>query len=390
MKWLERSVLLMLLAGLLMAPQTAQINSYVNGQILTADQLNAEFGNLYSTINGLDEDNLLPTTSIPPAYITATINGQGLDRSGGGVLSVNGIISDGTAGTPGLRFNSDTNTGLYRIGADNVGFSLGGTLRWDIDTTDIVSTLPLRGPSGSASSPTFSFSGDSNTGVYLSGTDQVGLSAGGTVRLSVDPTDVTSTLPYIGPVGSASAPTYSFSGDTDTGFYVTAGALRTAVDGVEYLRVNSGGILLPTSGEQFVGQVGSATTPSFSFSGDGNTGMYASTTDTIAFTAGGAAKLTVDTDSINSSSTVGLVLGDTGAAGGNVPHRCAVASSSGAFATVSVACAAGEMATGGGCRGLTTTIDSSRPDPTTGTPTGWECHQTGSVTMTAYAICCDY
>jgi hypothetical protein len=82
MKWLERSVLLMLLAGLLMAPQTAQINSYVNGQILTADQLNAEFGNLYSTINGLDEDNLLPTTSIPPAYITATINGQGLDRSG--------------------------------------------------------------------------------------------------------------------------------------------------------------------------------------------------------------------------------------------------------------------------------------------------------------------
>jgi hypothetical protein len=264
MKWLERSVLLMLLAGLLMAPQTAQINSYVNGQILTADQLNAEFGNLYSTINGLDEDNLLSTTSIPPAYITATINGQGLDRSIAGVLSVNGIISDGSAGTPGLRFNSDTNTGLYRIGADNVGFSLGGTLRWDIDTTDIVSTLPLRGPSGSASSPTFSFSGDSNTGVYLSGTDQVGLSAGGTVRLSVDPTDVTSTLPYIGPVGSASAPTYSFSGDD-------------------------------------------------------NTGMYSSSSGVVAFASNGAPKMTVDPNSLDLATGVGLSIDESEAcANGNV------------------------------------------------------------------------
>jgi hypothetical protein len=80
----------------------------------------------------------------------------------------------------------------------------------------------ILGPVGSAANPTFSFSSDPDTGVYRSGTNQVGVSSGGTVRLSVDGTDVTSTLPYVAPVGSASVPTYTFLGDTNTGVYQAA------------------------------------------------------------------------------------------------------------------------------------------------------------------------
>ena len=42
---------------------------------------------------------------------------------------------DGTAAYPGRTYSADPDTGAYRIGANNEGFSAGGTLRWDYNTT---------------------------------------------------------------------------------------------------------------------------------------------------------------------------------------------------------------------------------------------------------------
>jgi len=60
-----------------------------------------------------------------------------LDRSGrGGMLAaLRGI--DGTAAAPALSFTSDTNTGLYRAGADDVRMSAGGggVAKWTAHTT---------------------------------------------------------------------------------------------------------------------------------------------------------------------------------------------------------------------------------------------------------------
>jgi hypothetical protein len=36
------------------------------------------------------------------------------------------LAGDGTVGAPGLSFSGDSNTGIYRIGSDNLGFSAGG------------------------------------------------------------------------------------------------------------------------------------------------------------------------------------------------------------------------------------------------------------------------
>jgi hypothetical protein len=41
------------------------------------------------------------------------------------------LYSGGNATTPELTWTDDTNSGLYLIGADNIGLSLGGTKRWD-------------------------------------------------------------------------------------------------------------------------------------------------------------------------------------------------------------------------------------------------------------------
>lgn len=77
------------LALVLMGALTSQVNTYTNGSVLTASQLNSEFGNIYSTINNLDQANLSASTSIPPSKISATIDGDGISRNGStGALSV--------------------------------------------------------------------------------------------------------------------------------------------------------------------------------------------------------------------------------------------------------------------------------------------------------------
>lgn len=53
---------------------------------------------------------------------------------------------DGTAAAPAIGFTNDagTDTGWYLIGANNIGQTAGGTLRWDWNTTRILSTIGLQ------------------------------------------------------------------------------------------------------------------------------------------------------------------------------------------------------------------------------------------------------
>jgi hypothetical protein len=55
--------------------------------------------------------------------------------------------SDGSVSAPFLAPASDTNSGLYVIGADNLGLSLGGTKRWDFGTagSTLTGTLTVSG-----------------------------------------------------------------------------------------------------------------------------------------------------------------------------------------------------------------------------------------------------
>lgn len=47
-------------------------------------------------------------------------------------------LLDGAANSPPLTFASDTNTGLYRIGADSLGITTGGVLRMSVSNSEIV------------------------------------------------------------------------------------------------------------------------------------------------------------------------------------------------------------------------------------------------------------
>ncbi len=193
------------------------------------------------------------------------------------------LFLDGLVGTPSIGFLSDTNTGIYRVGADDFGFACGGvrSLRIgpayvNIESTNIWQTAfninnttstrqygILNGGSanttfattdsagintmaifvagtganvitqkwnenqcavrvGTAALPSYSFYEDNNTGMYRSAADTVAWSTNGTLRLSLSTTTLTSTLPFYAPDGSHSAPSYTFSADTDLGFYRSA------------------------------------------------------------------------------------------------------------------------------------------------------------------------
>lgn len=60
-------------------------------------------------------------------------------------VTVTGVagIANGTVSAPSLAFTSDTNTGLYRIGADNYGLAAGGVLGLSATATAVASALPI-------------------------------------------------------------------------------------------------------------------------------------------------------------------------------------------------------------------------------------------------------
>ena len=95
-------------------------------------------------------------------------------------------VEDGTAAAPGLAFTSDLNTGLFRVGSDQIAISTGGTSRLAVSTTAVSSTLAVDVPLGAVGTPSITFTGDLNTGIWSPAADTIAISTGGTSRITVD------------------------------------------------------------------------------------------------------------------------------------------------------------------------------------------------------------
>lgn len=141
-------------------------------------------------------------------------------------------------------------------------------------------------PAGSASAPAYSFSSDTNTGLYSVGADQLGVATGGTLRLTLSTTALTSTVPYYGSAGSDSAPSITFSGDTNTGLY------SASADTIGFTA--NGSQIGTWSGSALRGVVGTVSSPGFSFVSDTNTGMYGASADNLGFATGGSQRLNLN------------------------------------------------------------------------------------------------
>lgn len=209
------------------------------------------------------------------------------------------LALDGTASAPAYSFASDTNTGIYWIGADALGISTGGTLQLRVDTVGVKSTLPVLLPDGSAAAPSIGFTAQTDLGLYRAASNTLGLATAGTLRRSISTMAETNTLPQQGQDGDATIPAYSFSADTDTGVYrVGANSLGVTVGGTVRKTLST---TTETNTLLQLGADGDATTPGYGFSGDTNTGIYRIGADQIGITTGGTLRKTISTTAVTNT-----------------------------------------------------------------------------------------
>lgn len=180
-------------------------------------------------------------------------NELGLAAAGVTGISITGTVvtsfrqiqgNNGSAATPSFSFTNDPDCGMFRSGTNAIGWSVNSVESMTLITTALNLIVPVQGASGLATGPTFSFSGDPNTGMFSAGADSLGFSAGGTVRLTVNTGNITTSVPILVAGGSVSAPGYSFALDTNVGFYLASGdTLGFVTSGTEWVRINASGAI---------------------------------------------------------------------------------------------------------------------------------------------------
>lgn len=195
-------------------------------------------------------------------YVSGTIGAASAISS-----AVEFNAADGTAAAPAFSFTSDGDSGLYRIGTNNVGFAAGGALISDWSATGLDMNALIVENVGNAGTDF-----DSSGGLTLA-------------------------APLKGSAGAVGTPSLTFSGDPDTGFYnIGANNIGLAVGGTKMWDWNA-------SGTSFAGQLnmpdGTAAAPILRFTDDTNTGFYRVTTDTIGFSAGGANIASIETTGLD-------------------------------------------------------------------------------------------
>jgi len=239
-------------------------------------------------------------SNVPTAYNHIwRINGVEIGR-----FEQNGYLllkAAGSATSPALTLGDDTNTGLYKSGADILDFTRAGTHSLSIDSFGTrIKAGQMLTQDGSVTAPGMSFENDSNTGLYRSAVDQLTIAASGIPVCSFNSSNVISAFPFTAPDGSASAPSFRFTNDLDTGMYYSSG-LRLAFAGSQVARFNSTSVFFDNP---IHAANGSASSPSYSFLNDTDTGIYWSSSGDVRITSNGTDRLLVRTSDITVNNTI--------------------------------------------------------------------------------------
>ena len=110
--------------------------------------------------------------------------GTFVDVNGDTMTGALGIIA-GSAAAPGVFFSGDTNTGIYSPGADQVAVATNGVARLTTSTTAVSSSLAIDHPLGAVGTPSITFTGDLNTGLYSPAADTLAAVTAGSNRLHI-------------------------------------------------------------------------------------------------------------------------------------------------------------------------------------------------------------
>jgi hypothetical protein len=152
------------------------------------------------------------------------------------------VAGTGSADSPSYSFEGSTGTGMYLAGPDSLGFAAGTEPVAEISPTGFNVSVQIQAATGVVGAPEYSFTSDTDTGIYLAAMGLLGFSTGGEDVLSVSPTGFNVAPQILAATGVVGAPEYSFTSDTDTGIYhigadnigfTTNGTLRMDIDSTD-------------------------------------------------------------------------------------------------------------------------------------------------------------
>jgi hypothetical protein len=202
--------------------------------------------NPVATNTVIETDWANPTMSDIASTLT-----HSLSRDGQGTMLAALKLTDGTTAAPGLSFNSEASSGLFRKTAGVIGVSIGGVDVADFSATglsvnknlSVAQDLTVTGnfsaplPDGTAAAPSLTFKNNLDLGLYRSGANAMGLAAAGVLSATVNPLGID-----LG-AGLRLAGTGTTSGSWSVGPQSATGNLTlaaTAATGTGLLDVNLG------------------------------------------------------------------------------------------------------------------------------------------------------
>ena len=145
----------------------------------------------------------------------------------------------GTGGNemaPAYSFVNDPDTGVYNSGTNILDFSAGGTRTVHIDSNGLtVDNGQMIAPDGTAASPSYTFTSNPDTGIFHAvGNANMCFATDGITRACINNARLDLFVPTRGDDGSSSTPTYSFSNSTNTGLRSSGvGLLDLVADGAD-------------------------------------------------------------------------------------------------------------------------------------------------------------
>lgn len=264
-----------------------------------------------------------------------------------------GLQHNGSAGSPSYSFSADSDTGIFRAGANQLGFAAGGVELLSVGSTDVDVTTGHLNLISNTGAQTMSL------GEWSSGFDYAAVETPSMVVLMGNASDVNSqgfmrtkgtgalsfgtnnstdltianggAVSTVGDItaggdiitadGSSAAPSHTFASDPNSGVYLHgADRVGIAAGGTYRLIADSGGIII--NGAVETGS-GSAATTAHSFNGDPDTGMFREATDQLAFAAGGTRTILTKSSQtrINATSTQGFIVDTTATNGPYIDLR---------------------------------------------------------------------
>lgn len=168
-------------------------------------------------------------TAVPASARFVSVDTAGAMSYAGGSL----LAADGSVGTPSLSFASDTDTGIYRSGTNQLTLVAAGAV------SAVFSSGTVQVTSGAVGSPSLAFVGDASTGFYRIGTSDFAAVVGG---VQAQRWNAQTTFIRAGTLGN---PALVFDSDADTGFYrPSANNMTFVAGGTSVLDIGAAGTTL--------------------------------------------------------------------------------------------------------------------------------------------------